>query len=159
MELPAGMERGGKPQGISILRHGDGRKNARMSGPVDLVDLARASGGYDASAFLFIGEGLRHAARRSGKDTASDDARHLSAAELVEGVLDLAADRFGLMADLVLRSWGLTRSEDIGRVTFLLIEHGIFSKQPTDRLDDFAGGPEFSAALRVRFQRRLGVAS
>ena len=129
-----------------------------MPGPVDLVDLARASGGYDPSAFLFIGEGLRHAARRSGKDAAtSDEARHLSAGELVEGVLDLATDRFGLMADMVLRSWGLIRSEDVGRVTFLLIEHGIFSKQPNDRLDDFAGGPDFSAAIRARFQRRLGV--
>jgi uncharacterized repeat protein (TIGR04138 family) len=126
-----------------------------MASQTDLDALARLASGYAPEAFAFIGESLRHAARIFGKEGVERDSRHLAAAELVEGVLDLATQRFGLMAELVLREWGLRTSEDIGRVTFALIEHGIFSKQPSDRIEDFAVGPAFGAALTRRSYERL----
>lgn len=121
----------------------------------DLEALARSDGRYDVQAFGFVGEGLRQAARMYGKDAPDCAERHLGAAQLVEGVLELAAERFGAMAELVLRSWGLRASEDVGRITFLLIESGIFSKQPSDRIDDFAAGPPFGLELAARARRRL----
>lgn len=124
----------------------------------DITALAQGAGGYDVEAFAFVGESLRHAARSLGRETAETDARHLSAAELVGGVLDLADRRFGLLADLVLRGWGITGSIDIGRITFALIEHGIFSKQPSDRIEDFTGGPDFAEELRTRARQRLVTA-
>ena len=126
-----------------------------MSGPVDIEELARQDGRFAVEAFAFVGEGLRHAAKRSGKDQATGSERHLTAGELVEGVLDLAAERFGLLADLVLRSWGLTGSGDIGSITFTLISHGVFSKQPSDRLEDFLAGPDFASDLVARCRTRL----
>jgi uncharacterized repeat protein (TIGR04138 family) len=121
----------------------------------DITALAEGAGGYDVEAFAFVGESLRHAARSLGRETAEADARHLTAGELVSGVLDLADHRFGLLADLVLRGWGINGSIDIGRITFALIEHGIFSKQPTDRIEDFSGGPDFAEELRSRSRHRL----
>ena len=126
-----------------------------MADHPDIQELARLDGRFDAQAFAFIGEGLRHAAKRSGKDQATGSERHLTAGELVEGVLDLAAERFGLLADLVLRSWGLTGSGDIGSITFTLISHGVFSKQPSDRLEDFLAGPDFASDLVARCRTRL----
>ncbi|HEX3132269.1 MAG TPA: Minf_1886 family protein, partial [Planctomycetota bacterium] len=79
----------------------------------------------------------------------------LVAQELVEGMLDLATIRFGLMAELVLREWGLKSAEDVGRITFALIDVGVFSKQPSDRLEDFAGGPDFGGVLTKRSRQRL----
>jgi uncharacterized repeat protein (TIGR04138 family) len=126
-----------------------------MAGNPDIQELARLDGRFDAQAFGFIGEGLRHAAKLYGKDAPGCAERHLTATQLVEGVLELAVERFGMLAELVLRSWGVKRSEDVGSITFLFIEHGIFSKQPSDRLEDFSGGPAFGPELAVRARRRL----
>lgn len=126
-----------------------------MSGMPDIEALAKAAGGYAPEAIAFIGESLRHAARLFGKESAESDNRHLTAPELVEGMLDLATVRFGLMAELVLREWGLKSAEDVGRITFALIEVGVFSKQPTDRIEDFSGGPDFGGVLTRRSRQRL----
>jgi uncharacterized repeat protein (TIGR04138 family) len=128
-----------------------------MAGPPDIQELARLDGRFDAQAFGFIGEGLRHAAKLFGKDAPGCAERHLTAPQLVEGVLDLAVERYGMLSDLVLRSWGVKRSEDVGSITFLFIEHGIFSKQASDRLEDFAGGPAFGPELAVRARRRIDI--
>jgi uncharacterized repeat protein (TIGR04138 family) len=120
-----------------------------------LSKLARLTGRYDPEAFSFVSQGLIHGARRLGKRGKSGNDRHLCARELIEGTLDLAAERFGLLAELVLRSWGLRGPEDIGEITWLLIEHGVFSKQPNDRLEDFIEGPAFGPALAQMVQRRV----
>lgn len=121
----------------------------------DLEALAHSAGGYTPEAFAFVGESLRHAVRLHGKDTAEGESRHLTAHELVEGVLDLATTRFGLLAELVLREWGIKQSEDVGRITFALIELGVFSKQPTDTIEDFMNGPAFGRALTKLSKQRL----
>jgi uncharacterized repeat protein (TIGR04138 family) len=126
-----------------------------VSDPIDIHTLARLDGRFDAQAFGFVGEGLRHAAKLFGKDGPECAERHLSADQLITGVVDLATERFGMMADLVLSSWGVRCNEDIGSITFLFIEHGIFSKQPEDRLEDFAIGASFASALMAGAKRRL----
>lgn len=127
----------------------------RMSSMPDIDALAKAAGGYAPEAIAFVGESLRHAARLFGKEAAESEHRHLTAQELVEGMLDLATVRFGLMAELVLREWGLKGAEDVGRITFALIEVGVFSKQPSDRIEDFAAGPDFGDVLTRRSRQRL----
>ena len=126
-----------------------------MSAMPDIDALAKAAGGYAPEAIAFVGESLRHAARLFGKEAAESEHRHLAAHELVEGMLDLATIRFGLMAELVLREWGLKGAEDVGRITFALIEVGVFSKQPSDRIEDFASGPDFGEVLTRRSRQRL----
>jgi uncharacterized repeat protein (TIGR04138 family) len=126
-----------------------------VSDHIDIQTIARLDGRFDAQAFGFVGEGLRHAAKLFGKDGPECAERHLSADQLITGVIDLATERFGMMADLVLGSWGVRCSEDVGSITFLFIEHGIFSKQPGDRLEDFAAGPAFVPALIAGAKRRL----
>ena len=121
----------------------------------DLHELASRTGKYDVEAFCFVSQGLRHAAKLFGKERSSGDERHLTALQLVDGTLDLAADRYGLLAELVLRRWGVRASEDIGAITFALIENHVFTKQPSDRLEDFYAGPEFADALRQRVVERL----
>jgi len=126
-----------------------------MGETADVEDLAERYGQYPPEAYVFVGEGLRHAAKRLGRDQAGGVARHLVAQELVEGVLELAASRYGLLGRQVLRGWNLRRSEDIGRVTFHLIEQGVFGKQPSDSEDDFATGPDFAEVIEGRVRSRL----
>ena len=143
------------PGGFNLAAFWSRQESPAMSEFPDLDALAEASGGYTPEAFAFVGESLRHAARLFGKDSGERENRHLMANELVEGVLDLATNRFGLMAELVLREWGVKCAEDVGRITFALIDVGVFSKQPSDRLEDFIRGPDFGDALTQRSRQRL----
>lgn len=121
----------------------------------DLAKVARADGRYDVEAFHFVGAGLRHAAQRHEREHPGAG-RHLSAQQLVEGVADLAAEEYGLLGVLVLAQWGLRNGEDVGAITFRLIEHGIFAKQDSDRPEDFLGWPPFSELVATRVRARLG---
>lgn len=129
---------------------------AIMSQQPDLEQLAKQFGRYSVDAYLFVQEGLRHAVQQTAR-VEGGQARHLDAPELVDGVLDVAADRFGMLAASVLAGWGLRRSEDIGAITFQLIEVGVFGKRPQDRLEDFADGPAFATRLTELVAARLDV--
>jgi uncharacterized repeat protein (TIGR04138 family) len=65
--------------------------------------------------------------------------RHLSGGELLEGVVRLARQEFGFMAQTVFREWGVASGEDVGRIVFRLVECGELSARPEDSLDDFRG--------------------
>jgi uncharacterized repeat protein (TIGR04138 family) len=128
-----------------------------MARKPDLGSVALDDGRYHVEGFHFIGQSLTHAVKLFRPEDASGAARHLTAQELIQGAIDLAASRYGLLGDLVLSSWGISRNEDIGEITFTLIEHGIFTKQPDDRREDFAGHAPLSEALRGCVRRRLGL--
>ncbi len=116
-----------------------------------VTDLGR----YDVEGFCFVSQSLRHAAALSAGQRAPGERRHLTAQQLIDGVIDLAAERYGLLGEVVLRRWGIRSGEDVGAMTFMLIEKGVFSKQPSDRPEDFYGGAQFAEALRDRVSARL----
>ncbi|NRA38777.1 MAG: hypothetical protein HRU15_11595 [Planctomycetes bacterium] len=126
-----------------------------MSKEFDLSSLATRFGLFPVEAYIFVGEGLQHATRNLGKDQEEGIDRHITALELVDGILELAANRYGLLATQVLSYWSLTRSEDIGKVTFHLIEEGLFGKQASDTLDDFNGGTQFPTLIYKYTHERL----
>lgn len=128
---------------------------AGMTQPVDLAMLARDSHGYSVEAFEFVGQGLRHAVKILGREQAPVVERHLDAAELVAGVLDLAVEQYGFFARPVLDALRLRSPEDIGRITFILIDHQVFTKQPSDRFEDFQVLPGFTEELEARVRDRL----
>ena len=108
----------------------------------DLLALAQADDCYALDAYAFVGEGLQ---------TALSDACacvRLSAADLVDSCLALAAERFGMLAGMVLRSWGLVSSMDIGRVTFSLAATGMVECQDDDHLDDLDSDIDFEQRIR-----------
>lgn len=126
-----------------------------MSQPVDLAALARDSQAYSVESFEFVGQGLRHAVKILGREEAPITERHLDASELVAGVLDLAVEQYGYLAQPVLDALHLRSPEDIGRITFILIDHQVFTKQPSDRFEDFQVLPGFADDLAARVRDRL----
>jgi uncharacterized repeat protein (TIGR04138 family) len=60
---------------------------------------------------------------------------------------DLALDRFGVLARLVLESWGIHNSLDIGDVVFTLVELELLMSQPTDSRDEFSDVFDFDQAF------------
>ena len=73
--------------------------------------------------------------------------RHVSGAELAWACRDFAREQFGLLAPHVLGHWGVTRTEDIGRLVFTLVEVGLLVTQPGDLESDFEAVYQFDDAF------------
>ena len=96
---------------------------------------------FDEHAFLFVLSALEFAQLRQA------ERRHLSGRELVEACRDLAIERYGLLARLVLEHWGVTRTEHFGDIVFALVDLGLLLAQPSDTRDDFVDVFDFAAAF------------
>jgi uncharacterized repeat protein (TIGR04138 family) len=87
---------------------------------------------YHREAYRFLQEGLDYTVQRRGKKG------HVSGKELLEGLRDMARERFGLMARTVLNQWGIKGTADFGEIVFNLVDEQVMSKQDSDTREDFA---------------------
>lgn len=110
-----------------------------------LGQLQRRNPRYAVEAYLFVLGGLHHRLEEL------EVPRHISGAELAGAVRDLAIARFGLLARVVLEHWGVHSTEDIGEIVFLLVDHGVLTKQETDRREDFADVFSFEAVFEEEY--------
>ena len=110
-----------------------------------LGQLQRRNPRYAVEAYVFVLGGLH---RRLAE---LDRPRHISGAELAGAVRDLAIDRFGLLARVVLEHWGVHSTEDIGEIVFLLVDHGVLAKEETDRREDFADVFSFEEVFELEY--------
>jgi uncharacterized repeat protein (TIGR04138 family) len=78
--------------------------------------------------------------------------RHVSGQELCWALRDLALKRWGLMAEAVLRGWGIKETLDFGRIVFAMIDHDFMQRRPDDRLEDFDRIYSFREALTGGFR-------
>ena len=96
---------------------------------------------FHENAYLFVLAALEFCQARL------PERRHISGRELAEGCRDLARDRFGVLARMVLEYWGITRTADLGDVVFTLVEMELLLSQPTDTRDDFVAVFDFEHAF------------
>ncbi|HPD17601.1 MAG TPA: hypothetical protein PLE19_21900 [Planctomycetota bacterium] len=101
---------------------------------------------YKADAYAFVCEGVEYTCSKLG------ERRDISGRELVEGLCDLAVERFGFLAPRVLRHWGVRATEDFGEIVFTLVEYGLLGKSARDSKADFAGVLDLQKALRERYR-------
>ena len=105
------------------------------------LEVARKYKRYDAEAYRFVFESLDHLIHKL------DRRRHVSGSELSHGIRELALERFGFLARIVLESWGVRRTDDFGVMVYHLIEEGVMSKTDEDRQEDFNGVYDFHEAF------------
>jgi uncharacterized repeat protein (TIGR04138 family) len=121
---------------------------------VDLPAIAQRDGRFDVEAFRLVTAGLRRGIELAGKSGAAGEARHLAADELVEGVCDLAVERYGTLADLVLAGWRLRTGAEIGDIVWRLIAAGVLRASPGDDPAQFTSLGELGPRLRRAAVRR-----
>lgn len=102
---------------------------------------------YHPHAYQFVFAALRHAQENLGRDHSNHSTGHVSGQELLYGIRDLAQEHFGLMALSVLGDWGVSATEDIGKIVFELIEAGEMRKTDDDHLEDFIDVYDFRKAF------------
>ena len=103
---------------------------------------------FHEHAYLFVLSALEYSQSRL------PERRHLTGRELAEACRDLALDRYGVMARLVLDHWGIRSTADIGDVVFTLVDLGLLISQPTDTRLDFADVFGFDDAFERHYPWR-----
>ena len=118
-----------------------------------LAELVRRDSRYAYEAYEFVFDALEHTLTRLGRksqvqaNALEEGEQHVTAVELLEGACDLAQREFGLMARVVLRMWGIRRTDDIGALVFNLIDANLMNKNEDDRREDFHGVFDLARAL------------
>lgn len=102
----------------------------------------RAQGGhYDERGYLFVLAAVEFLQSKL------EHRRHVTGPELARACRDFAIHQFGLMAASVLAHWGISRTEDFGRIVYTLVDIGLLVTQPGDRESDFAAVYDFHDAF------------
>ena len=104
-------------------------------------NILRRDGRYAKDAYVFLYEALDYSVRRKAKPG------HISGQELLDGVRELALDKFGMMARLVFEHWGVCDTADFGEIVFNLVDEGMLKKTEKDSIEDFQGRYDFREAF------------
>jgi uncharacterized repeat protein (TIGR04138 family) len=108
----------------------------------DVLARIRARGGqYNERGYLFVLATIEYLQSRL------EARRHVTGAELAWACRDFAREQFGLLAPHVLAHWGISRTEDFGRIVFTLVEVGLLVTQPGDAESDFEAVYDFAEAF------------
>jgi uncharacterized repeat protein (TIGR04138 family) len=100
---------------------------------------------FDERAYLFVLTALEHF------QTQLTERRHITGRELALACRDLALERYGVMARLVLEHWGVRSTADIGDIVFTLVELELLISQPGDTREDFADVFDFDQAFEREY--------
>jgi len=100
---------------------------------------------FDERAYLFVLSALEHS------QTKLTERRHITGPELAHACRDLALQRFGVMAKVVLDHWGMHSTMDIGDIVFTLVDMGLLISQPQDSRNDFFGVFDFADAFEREY--------
>ncbi len=90
---------------------------------------------YAKESYYFVYEALNYASKVLSKQ----DDQHLSGIDLMyNGIVPLAKNRWGCLAEFVLAYWGIHSGKDLGKIIELLVKVGIFYKSESDNFEDFS---------------------
>ena len=118
-----------------------------------IQQIIKENGRYPLPAVQFVREGLSRTVEQEHPEGATPGARrHISGAQLCEGLRQLALQRWGMLARSVLQRWNITGTRDFGEIVFLLVESGWMQKEPQDCLEDFENVYDFSEAFERDFE-------
>ncbi|UCE17614.1 MAG: hypothetical protein JSV84_12105 [Gemmatimonadota bacterium] len=105
---------------------------------IDLIEtIAEKSGKYKREAYLFMFEALEYTLRKL------NERRHVTGQELLQGISEFGKSEYGPMTKTVFEYWGVTKTENFGRIVFDLVEAGLMGKTESDSIEDFKDGYDF----------------
>lgn len=135
-----------------------------------IAEIAKKDGRYKFEAYMFIQQALAYAQFELGMglprpfgvegdegDEAEEPTKlppeaHLTGQELCEAIRLYAMDMYGLMAKVVLNSWGVEKTGDFGDIVFNLIEIGEMTQSEADRREDFEDLYDFAQVFETNYE-------
>jgi uncharacterized repeat protein (TIGR04138 family) len=113
----------------------------------NLEQIAKEDSRFRPAAIRFVYEALGYTAK-----TIAAEPKHVNGQTLCEGLKELALEKWGRLAMLVLNNWGIRTTRDFGEIVYLMIKHKWMSAQPTDSIDDFNDVYDFKAVFKDQFE-------
>jgi uncharacterized repeat protein (TIGR04138 family) len=104
---------------------------------------------YADEAYYFVSDVLAFTQDMVGRKG------HVSGQELLEGIKRYAMQEYGYMARVVLESWGIRQTEDIGEIVFNMVDRGLLGRTDEDTRTDFSGGFDFRKTFDDGFRLEL----
>jgi len=111
-----------------------------------LEKIARNDGRFSPGAVRFVYDGLSYTVKKSVAEPS-----HVSGQALCEGLKQLAIEKWGRLAMLVLANWNIKTTRDLGEIVYLLIKHKWMSAQSADSIDDFNNVYDFKTVFKDQF--------
>jgi uncharacterized repeat protein (TIGR04138 family) len=104
---------------------------------------------YKPDSYAFVMEALAYTQKKFKAQ------RHVSAAEILDGMKELLLAKYGPMAIAVLQYWGIKSTEDFGNIIFNLIERKILSKTEEDSSERFRNAYDFQEVFCQDYREQL----
>ncbi len=111
-----------------------------------LEEIARQDGRYQLQALKFVYDGLGHTLKKMGSEP-----QHITGELLCDGLRELAQEKWGRLAALVLKSWNVRTTRDLGEIVYLMIDHKWMSAQSTDSIEDFDDVFDFDSTFKAKY--------
>ena len=122
--------------------------------PFDWTTIARGTP-YAPGAYAFVQHGLGYTSniftqREFGSYGLDELDSHVTGQQLCMGLRDFAIEQYGLLAPVVLRHWGIQRTEDFGAIVFRMVDLELLRTSPEDTEEDFRAIFQFDEAFHSR---------
>lgn len=109
---------------------------------------------YSPEAFNFLQEGLGYTSElftdAQHASELDEFERHVTGQQLCMGLRDFAIEQFGILAPVVLRHWGIQKTEDFGAMVFHMVDIGLLKTSQQDSQEDFRSVFNFEEAFHQR---------
>ncbi|MFM7519548.1 MAG: Minf_1886 family protein [Planctomycetota bacterium] len=132
---------GEEPPAEELEPPGDQRGMEPGAGERQPVERGRGTEPGEERAPASAGRRPRQARRRRGGE------RHLTGQQLCEAARLYALQQYGLLSRVVLGSWGIVSTDDLGEIVFNMIEIGQMRKTRRDKREDFHAVYDFHEAF------------
>lgn len=122
-----------------------------------LIAVLKRDRRYKFEAYEFVREALSYAQtvmQMEGGEPVGEnlDERHLTGQQLCEASRLYAIDQYGLLAKVVLNSWGIRTTGDLGEIVYNMINARLMKKSTADRREDFDDVYDFAVAFEQEFE-------
>jgi uncharacterized repeat protein (TIGR04138 family) len=127
----------------------------QQEGQKPIEEVIADDGRYRMEAFGFLHEALGRSVREHHPDPDDPD-KHVTGQQLCDSIVQLARERWGMMAPAVLKYWNVQASIDFGNMVYLMIEHNYMRKTEEDSVEDFRDrfdvDKDFDISSEIRLQ-------
>ncbi|MDD5669637.1 MAG: hypothetical protein PHE58_06385 [Candidatus Omnitrophica bacterium] len=106
---------------------------------------------YKPDSYEFVMEAIRFTQGKLKREG------HVSGKELLEGIRELAINKFGTFAKPVLNHWGVTKTQDFGNIVFIMIAHKVLYGTEQDSIEDFKDVYNFDEVFKTGLPDTLTI--
>ena len=118
-----------------------------------IKEIAKLDGRYSLRAFEFVQEGLgRTIKKHYGDEIENESPHHVTGKQLCFSLAELAAEKWGRMAKVVLNQLGIKSTNDFGNIVYIMVENKWMHARLEDTIEEFESVYDFEEVFEKNYQ-------